>query len=114
MPEYLLLKRFIVEEIINSNLAYSTVMGTGFRSMNLDGRRRLPAQSLLVQIVAVTETREANNRVFNLKLSDGDTVVDAIAFGLSSSCDIGFYELELGFKVSHNYISAATMSNFKG
>ena len=114
MPDYPQLQHFVVEELLESNLKYSVIGETGFRSINLQGRGRVPAPRVLVQIIAITEIFQFNKpQVYELKLLDGDSVVDAIAFSQPSTCNIGFYQLALGFKVSQNHISAVIITNFK-
>ena len=97
----------IEEQILGSDLADSTVHGTGFGHNNSQAAEGyLQGPPLLVQAIAFTEiVRPHKPRVFKLKLSDGDKVRDAsaIAWQVSASHSLDFNDIQLGFKVSLSY-----------
>ncbi|KJA26298.1 hypothetical protein HYPSUDRAFT_199045 [Hypholoma sublateritium FD-334 SS-4] len=100
MQDFAQLAHFAEEQIIRSNLASSTVRGTGFGPVNAQATGRLPNTPLLVQVVAITEVVQSHTpRVYKLRLSDGESVADAIAFSPSANCNLGFYDLPLGYKM---------------
>ena len=93
----------IKEQILGSDLADSTLHGTGFGSniaQVLDGYLQGPP--LLVQVIAITEVdRPLKPRVFKLKLSDGDKVREAFTLAqIALSQCLNFENIPLGFKVS--------------
>lgn len=106
-PQLLL---FTMEQILHSDLAHSTVRGTGFGPevfTRTTATRYLQGPPLLVQVVALTEViRPHKPWGFKFKLSDGENVVNAFAnvqaAHLSESHDglLDFDSLELGYKVS--------------
>lgn len=95
------------EQILGSDLADSTVHGTGFGHNNSQAAEGyLQGLPLLVQAIAFTEIVQPHKpRMFKLKLSDGDKVRDAfaIAWQVSASHSLDFDDIQLGFKVSSNY-----------
>lgn len=108
--DYTQLLLFTTEQILESDLADSTVRGTGFGPETFTQTTAigcLQGPPFLVQVVAFTEViRPRKPRGFKLKLSDGENVVDAFAnvqaAHLSESHDglLDFDSLELGYKVS--------------
>lgn len=106
-PQLLL---FTMEQILHSDLAHSTVRGTGFGPevfTRTTATRYLQGPPLLVQVVALTEViRPHKPWGFKFKLSDGENVVNAFANApLSSNSLLDFDNLELGYKVSSTFIS---------
>ncbi|KJA19252.1 hypothetical protein HYPSUDRAFT_204807 [Hypholoma sublateritium FD-334 SS-4] len=100
MLDYQELMLFTEEQILRSNLAHSAVNGTGIGPVSLRAGGRLLGLPLLVQVVAVTEIIRPNKPLIHkLKLSDGDSIFNAVAFGASINNNIGFYDLRLGYKV---------------
>lgn len=68
------------------------------------GTGRLSGPPPLVQIVAVTEiVHPPKSRLYKLKLSDGERVVSAVAYAPSASSNLGFYDLQLGYKVCRSH-----------
>lgn len=97
MLDYEELMLFTEEQILRSNLVHSAVDGTGIRPVNSRATGRLLGLPLLVQVVAVTEIiRPHKPRIHKLKLSDGDNIINAVAFTASLNCNLGFYDLQLG------------------
>ncbi len=65
----------------------------------------LSGPPLLVQIVAVTEVlRPRKSRLYKLTLWDGLRVIKAMAIAPTPHCKLGFYDFDLGYKVSKSYI----------
>lgn len=91
------------KQILRSDLTGSTVHGTGFgpEISSQASVRYLQGPPLLVQAIAFTEVvRPHKPRVFNLKLSDGDKIINAFAIAPFSSRSLNFNDIQLGFKVS--------------
>lgn len=92
---------FTMEQILASDLAHSTARGTGFGPASSRISGRLQGPPLLVQVVAFTEVvRPYKPRIFKLRLSDGESIVDAIAIAPSPRQKFSFDNLQLGYKVS--------------
>ncbi|KJA26718.1 hypothetical protein HYPSUDRAFT_198529 [Hypholoma sublateritium FD-334 SS-4] len=105
MLDYQELMLFTEEQILRSNLAHSAVDGTGVGPVNLRAAGCLQGPPLLVQVVAVTEVIRPNKpRIHKLKLSDGESIINAVAFGASVNDNIGFYNLQLGYKVGQIHL----------
>ncbi len=91
--------RAIIRQILGSNLADSTIHGTGLRREILPtiGYPQFP--SLLVQVMEVTEiVRTGKPRTIKFRLSDGEYEVEAVARRVPSHMNFDIFEL--GYKVS--------------
>ncbi len=75
-----------------------------------DRNSKLPGPPLLVQIMAVSETIEHNvSRTYKLRLSDGSRIYYAAARAASPVYDLGFFNMELGYKVRQNQVPVSTV-----
>ncbi len=102
--DYAQLVLFTEQQFLRSNLRDSTVHGTGVKPIHSQATGRLMGPPLLVQIVAVSEfMRPKKPRVHRLKLSDGNTLVHAVAYASVLGHNLSFYNLHLGYKVSESY-----------
>lgn len=110
--DYTRLLIFTTEQILQSDLADSTVRGTGFGPETFTQTTAggyLQGPPFLVQVVAITEVIRPHKPLsFKFRLSDGENVIDAFANAqLSESNDslLDFDSLELGYKVSRTFMS---------
>ncbi len=112
--DYNELKRFVLRRIFLSDLADSTVREYGLSPIDTDGNSQLSGSPLLVQIMAVSETIEHNvSRTYKLRLSDGSRIYDAVARAASPIYDLGFFNMELGYKVRQNQAPSSTVYDVK-
>lgn len=104
--DYAQLIQFTEEQLLGSNLAHSTVHGTGFGPISSWTTGRLQGPPLMVQVLAVTQTVQLHKlRMHKLKLSDGESVVNAVAFAPCSNCNLGLYYFQRGYnKVSQSHL----------
>ena len=94
------LRRNVREQYLLSNLEDSTIHGTGFSTTSSPTTGHLQGRPLLVQVVACKEfIAPSGQRTFNFRLSDGETISEAIAHAASHRSSLNFHRFELGFKV---------------
>lgn len=105
MVDFTKLTQYIREQIIGSNLADSTICGTGFEVIPVDNISQetgyLQGIPILVQVVGFTEVIRPNKPcAFVFKLSDGTNIVTAFAHASLLGNNLDFNSLALGYKVS--------------
>ena len=89
----------VIHQFLGSNLADSTLHGTGFGREISPTVGHLQGPSLLVQVMEVTEiVRTRTPRTIKFRLSDGEREVEAVARRVPSH--MNFDTFELGYKVS--------------